>query len=155
MRYKTDQQLEAQLDAGKYNESTTLLLKVPVPLPYQNNWNEYQRVDGEIIYHGQHYNAVKHRLFQDTMYTVYVKNVVKNKLYQKINDVVRLFTGVPASSSKNAHIWDNLLKEYLPLNNDYALVPFIFLSAVHPDKLVPALSSLTLPLTGHPPKAVA
>lgn len=114
LQSRATQQLEARLDAGDYNLRSSLVIRTPMLLPYSFDWKSYQRVDGELIYHGQHYNAVKQRVSRDTMYTFYVKDAYKNKLYQGFSNTIGLFTGLPVSGNSNLHIWDNLFREYLP-----------------------------------------
>ncbi|HEY6082071.1 MAG TPA: hypothetical protein VIU45_01360 [Chitinophagaceae bacterium] len=115
LRYRADRQLETRLDAGMYNSRETILLKTFLPLPYSPDSKDFERAQGEMVYQGLHYNVVKRRIFRDTLYTVYVRDPYKNRLYRKINEMVGLFTCAPAPSSRNAHAWDNLLKEYLPI----------------------------------------
>ena len=51
-------QLELQLDNKEYDASTLIEIKVPVSLPYQTDWKEFERVDGEIEFNGMHYKYV-------------------------------------------------------------------------------------------------
>lgn len=116
LRIKADRDMEERLDAGKYNPGQSIILKVPVYLPYQPDMKEYQPVmNGELVFEGKHYNAVMRKVYRDTVYTVYTLNTYKNRLYRKLNDLTAMFTNVPRSHSKDSHIWDNLLREYLPL----------------------------------------
>lgn len=114
LRRQADLSLEHALNAGIFNRKDILTLRVPVLLPYQGDRKDFERVDGDLVFHGEHYNAVEKRIFHDTVYTVYTPDPAKNRLYQKIGDWVSLFTNSPLSNNQDPHIWDNLLTEYLP-----------------------------------------
>lgn len=57
-----DIQLEASLDKEEYNEAELITIKVPLSLPYQTNWNDFERVDGEINLDGIIYKYVKRKV---------------------------------------------------------------------------------------------
>ncbi|MHB1920779.1 MAG: hypothetical protein ACYCOO_00955, partial [Chitinophagaceae bacterium] len=129
--------------------------KVPISLPYLNDSKDYEPARGEIFYQGQHYNAVKKRLFHDTLYTVYFRDSYKNQLYKKVNEIVGCMAHTPSSYSKDAHIWDNLIKEYLPKDANPVgpwLISFHNSYSAHLTFFLPAVS---LPFSGPPPKFIA
>ncbi|MHB1921865.1 MAG: hypothetical protein ACYCOO_06465 [Chitinophagaceae bacterium] len=111
---QANSRLEAQLDQGKYPRVQTLVIKVPLYLPYQSDQKTYHRVDGELFIRGQYYNAVEHRIFRDTMYTVYVLNAVKTHLYQKVDGLFSSITQQPVSCNPSLSFWSSLVKDYLP-----------------------------------------
>ena len=55
-------QLELQLDNKEYDAAMLVELRVPVSLPYQTDWKEFERVDGEIEFNGMHYKYVERKL---------------------------------------------------------------------------------------------
>ena len=61
-QYTADVQLEASLDKEEYNEDELITIKVPLSLPYQTNWNDFERVDGEINLDGTIYKYVKRKV---------------------------------------------------------------------------------------------
>ncbi len=56
LQYHLDIKLEKQLDAKLYNEDDLIELKLAINLPYQSNWAEYERYDGEVEFEGVIYN---------------------------------------------------------------------------------------------------
>jgi len=69
MQQRADNKLEARLDVNDYNEASLIELKVPLDLPYQTDWTEFERYDGEVTVDGQHYKYVKRKV-QDGMLLV-------------------------------------------------------------------------------------
>ena len=59
MQQRSDAQLEARLDQNDYDESQLIELRVPLNLPYHNDWTEFERYDGEVEIEGVHYKYVK------------------------------------------------------------------------------------------------
>jgi hypothetical protein len=71
----------ARIDRAKYNDKDLIEVKVPVNLPYQTNWQEFERYDGEIQIAGVHYNYVKRKLQNDTLILMCIPNTDKMKLF--------------------------------------------------------------------------
>lgn len=84
--YQTNQQTVQQLDHGNYNESELIEIKVPLNLPYYTTLNEYERFDGEIELNNIHYNFVKRKVYNDTLYLLCLANYEKTELYKAKNE---------------------------------------------------------------------
>lgn len=83
-------QLEFSLDNNAYDESQLIELKVPVHLPYQGNWTNFQRYDGEINLNGVVYKYVKRKLANDTLYLKCIPDTKKMNLQKAKNDFFSL-----------------------------------------------------------------
>jgi hypothetical protein len=81
MEQQVGKQFIAQLDEQTYNDEELLEIKVPIELPYMQNWDSYERYDGEVIVDGVHYNYVKRKLVNDSMSFLCLPNAEKNRLY--------------------------------------------------------------------------
>ena len=57
-----DSQMEASLDNNNYNEKDLVEIRIPLQLPYQTNWTDFQRYDGEVEINGIHYKYVKRKI---------------------------------------------------------------------------------------------
>ena len=117
LNYGANERMEQRLDNGLYKNCQTITIKVPLYLPYQSDWQHFHRVDGKLDFQGKHYNAVKHRIFRDTMYTVFVRNNYKNRLDEKMDQLVSLFSGFTGSGSGESHVRNNLLKDFLLMDD--------------------------------------
>jgi hypothetical protein len=113
-----------QLDKGEYNDAELVEIKIPYPLPYAANWPDYQRFDGEADINGMHYNYVKRKMSNDTLYLLCIPNHERTKLAAAKNEYVKNTTeGVntapgkksPASSGMQKAFsgdYNNLIAEY-------------------------------------------
>jgi len=108
---KAGKDLVQQLSA-----SENIIIKVPVSVPYQNNWNAPEPAEGQIEHDGRFYQMKSQQLINDTLYVQceFDQNARDRftDLVSKINDEV---TGTAADSRKNqhAHVLKNFLKEYM------------------------------------------
>jgi hypothetical protein len=77
---KSETRLICQLDNNKYDEADLVIIKTPLNLPYYNSNTSAERIDGEIEISGIHYNYVKRRVSNDTLYLYCIPNTDKTKL---------------------------------------------------------------------------
>jgi len=92
---RSDQQLEAKLDAENYDESQLLSFKVPsTHLSYFNSSQQFERVDGQIEIKGVKYKYVKRRLYNDSVELLCIPNqasmqlqTARNEFFKLVNDL--------------------------------------------------------------------
>jgi hypothetical protein len=97
-----------KLDEEKYDDSQLIEMKVALPMPYQTNWAEFERYDGEIEINGVHYNYVKRKVFNDTLILMCIPNTDKMKLnsakeqfFSLVNDISTDQTETPQPSKSS------------------------------------------------------
>jgi len=78
---QTSRSFVAQLDRQEYDESHLIEIKVPIDIPYQQSWSEYERYDGEVVVDGVHYNYVKRKLDNGYMSFLCLPNTDKMRVY--------------------------------------------------------------------------
>jgi hypothetical protein len=98
-------ELELQLDEKEYDASALIEIRVPVSLPYQTDWKEFERVNGEVEFNGMHYKFVERKLEGGEMIYKCIPNESKTQLvnarenfFKLVND---LQTKEPSSSKKS------------------------------------------------------
>ena len=94
MENKASHQLVQALDQDQYRDDQLIELKVPLPMPYQTNWADFERYNGEIEVEGVHYNYVKRKVYNDTLILLCIPNQGKMKLnsakeqfFSLVNDI--------------------------------------------------------------------
>ncbi len=116
---KADLNFETKLDNGHYNEEDLISIKVPLNLPYQTNWKEFERVDGEISLNGKVYKYVKRKVYNDTLILVCISHQEKTKLQEKANDYFGKVNGLPGNeTNKKAQAIKQLVSDY-DVNHQY------------------------------------
>ena len=116
LRYQSNREIKEKLDSEAYVTNETLSIKIPYTLPYQIDWKEYERVDGEFDHNGEFYKLVKHKLERDTLYVVYIKDHRETDLFKSLVDFVQASADNPVSQKTIALI-KTLVKDYIPTSN--------------------------------------
>ena len=110
---RADAKLEARLDKGHYSEDELITVKVPINLPYQTNWKEFERIDGEMNVNGAVYKYVKRMIYNDTLILLCIPHEEKTKLQEKANDYFGKVNDLPGNdNNKKAEVFKQLLSDY-------------------------------------------
>jgi hypothetical protein len=98
-------QLEIQLDEKQYDETALIEIRVPVSLPYQTDWKEFERVDGEVEFNGMHYKFVERKLMGGEMIYKCLPNENKAQLVNARENFFKLVNDLQTqeSSSKKSN----------------------------------------------------
>jgi hypothetical protein len=127
LQHSASEKVISQLDNGEYNDSELVEVKVAYSLPYSTNWKEYERYNGELEINGVHYNYVKRKLYNDTLYLMCIPNREKTNLGYAKNDYFNSINGVTNHGpEKKSHAPVNSIQksfgqEYNLDGNDYCL----------------------------------
>jgi hypothetical protein len=100
---QTNEHTLQKLDKGNYKDSELIEISIPLNLPYYTSWNEYERYDGEIELNKVHYNFVKRKVVNDTLYLLCLPNEIKTELYKAKNEFAAKESGNTPSSSKKGY----------------------------------------------------
>ncbi len=94
LQYQADLQLEVRLDNNDYDESQLIELRIPLHLPYHNDWSNYERYDGEIEFRGAHYKYVKRKIEKGDLVLLCLPDHAKQRIrsarelfFQLVNDL--------------------------------------------------------------------
>lgn len=98
---KSDIHIVNKLDSGSYEDHELIEVKIPYLVPYSASWPEYKRYDGEIELNGVHYNYVKRKMLNDTLYLLCIPNTIKTGLKVASQDLTAAMSDITAQSSKD------------------------------------------------------
>jgi len=91
--------LESSLDKDEYNENDLITIKVPISLPYQTNWKEFERVDGEVSIDGKIYKYVKRKVQDGQMILMCLPDEHKMRLQTARDDFFKLASDLTSTNS--------------------------------------------------------
>lgn len=94
-------QLEARLDSKDYYESSLIEFKIPIDLPYQNDWTDFEPCEGEIEIDGIHYKYVKRKVQDGMLILKCIPNNAKQQIISTRDEFFKLVNGLPQSASSN------------------------------------------------------
>jgi capsid protein len=101
MEQQQSAQLEVQLDNKQYDETALIEVRVPVNLPYQTDWKEFERVDGEVEFNGMHYKFVERKLQGGEMIYKCIPNEGKELLVNARENFFKLVNDLQTQQSSN------------------------------------------------------
>jgi hypothetical protein len=93
---KSDEAITAQIDSNNYKDNDLLEVKVPLNMPYVIN-SDFERVDGRMEYQGVHYDYVKRKVSNDTLYLLCLPNKGKTALAIAKSDYTKAVNDIPAN----------------------------------------------------------
>lgn len=146
-----------QLDNNEYADADLMELKVPMHLPYNTDWKEYERYNGEIVVEGVHYNYVKRKISSDTMYLLCMPNHDKTLLYNTKQDIAREISDIPSGNQRSS---ESALKKMTPLNEYDFAVSSLLMELPSPEQSgfsglsAPHLYSSFVPDAAQPPETI-
>jgi len=78
--------LADKIERHSYNEKDLVEIKLVLHLPYYDSQDEYESFEGEVTINGNHYNYVKRKVFNDTLFLMCLPNKEKDQLQTAKND---------------------------------------------------------------------
>ncbi|MGC4035133.1 MAG: hypothetical protein QM764_04165 [Chitinophagaceae bacterium] len=153
MEKKSTVRLEQKIDAGNYDESQLVEVKIPLNLPYYTDWNEYRSDYGEAQLNGENYQCVKRKVVGDTLYLLCLPHVEKNTLQLAKSDYFKSVNNIQHDGQQKGNQPASvklMLSEFLP-NDEIA-----YRCDIHPSILSPFSKDICLlsqfdPLTAAQP----
>ena len=102
VQQKADTHFEIKLDNKEYDESALIEIRVPVTLPYQTDWKEFERVSGEITINGMHYKYVERKLEAGEMIYKCIPDEGKARLVNARENFFKLVNDLQNQQEQNS-----------------------------------------------------
>jgi hypothetical protein len=120
LHHRADRILSERIDANQYDTAETIQLKIPVTLPYPLQENGFERVDGRFEHEGTYYKLIKHKLENDTVYVVCIRDVGTKQIATTLKDYVAKTNDIPLNS-KSLNLFGKFLKDFQSTETDLNL----------------------------------
>jgi hypothetical protein len=89
-----DSRIQARLETLSEADRSLITVKIPIKLPYQTDWQNFERTDGEVTVNGSVYRYVKQKVSRDTLILLCINDFDKTRLakgsseyFEKVNDL--------------------------------------------------------------------
>jgi hypothetical protein len=113
----SDERILALLDKEEYEDTDLVCIRIPLSLPYQANWKEFERTDGEIQIRGTIYKYVKRKIENGELVLLCIPhhdkmkvNSARDDFFKFANDLAQNTSG--SKSANNGHNVKNSLSDY-------------------------------------------
>jgi len=140
--------------ADEYSGSDARILKIAVSLPYQPNFDGYQRANGTFESNGEFFKIAKYRMQGDTLYVVLVKDNKMGDLGKTVSEFIRSSNGDSSSTKSPLKLLESFFKDFLPTRN---LVQAVTPGWCRETKVLPqndgAFTPVSLRLLSPPPES--
>ena len=97
---RENKKMELALDKSDYSDEQLISIKQAINLPYYQNSQAFQRIDGEIEIAGILYKYVKCRIYNDSLELLCIPNTGKMKIQAAKADFSKLSSDFQQSDSK-------------------------------------------------------
>ncbi|HSB93904.1 MAG TPA: hypothetical protein VLC28_12345, partial [Flavitalea sp.] len=94
IEHNANQELAGKIDRLEFSDEELVTIKVPLNLPYQQNWEEFERYDGDVTLDGVHYKYVMRKVYNDSLVLKCLPNSTRQQLkkaesqyFQLVNDL--------------------------------------------------------------------
>jgi hypothetical protein len=114
IHFQLDQRLRSRLDANLYEERETVQLAIPMTLPYPIHSNGFERVNGRFEHKGEFFRLIKHKLRNDTLYVVCIRDHETRRLLSTFKNIVHDTLGLTNTNKKALNFLSKLIKDFFP-----------------------------------------
>lgn len=127
LQHQSDSKLEAKLDRNEYDESQLIELRVPINLPYHNDWAGFERFNGEIEIDGVYYKYVQRKVEKGELVLKCLPNNDKQLLQSARDNFFKLVNDLHQKKSSNkseksqANSFKGLFSDYQQEVNNWTL----------------------------------
>ncbi|MCW3079921.1 hypothetical protein [Segetibacter sp.] len=114
---QSDVRLEASFDKNDFEEADLIAIKVPLSLPYLNDQQNFERIDGEITVKGKIYKYVKRKITNGNLVLLCLPDhnkmsieSAKHNFFKNANDIAQNDNSKKSNNSKG--FFKNLTSDY-------------------------------------------
>lgn len=93
LQQKADKHLESRIDNNEYDESQLVEMRVPLDLPYQSRFTDFERHYGEIVIDGKAYTYVKRKMEGDVLVLKCIANESRQQLRKTADNLAKSNSG--------------------------------------------------------------
>jgi hypothetical protein len=115
LEVKADRLLEQKLNTHAYATTELIEITVPLTLPYQTDWAEFERIDGAIEINGIHYKYVERKIVNGQLVLKCIPHHTQQLLVNARDAFFKLVNDLQQPSNKkspNKNIVKNIVLDY-------------------------------------------
>lgn len=146
LEQEADSRIEARIRNLDELDKQLIAVKIPINLPYQTDWREFESVDGEMTFKGKTYKYVKRKVLRDTLILLCIDHKEKSELLKSSADYFAQVNDLASETNKKTVLKQVKTEYFQEVKNLFAFDRFSF-------NLDPDIRNYTpLIASGYPPK---
>ena len=112
LRHQAGVETWSRLEAGQYSDEETVLLKIPMALPYPVSEGIYEKMQEEFEHNGEFYKGIMRKMENDTLFVLCVKDQKEKHLAGVMNGFEKIVNDFSAKSKQGQILLSKVIKEY-------------------------------------------
>ena len=100
LEQQADIRLETKIKTLHEADTQLITVKIPINLPYQTDWREFESIDGEMTYKGKTYKYVKRKVLRDTLILVCIDHREKSQIEKRSSDYFKKVNDLASDNKK-------------------------------------------------------
>ena len=125
LEQEADKRIEAKIETLSELDAELIAVKIPINLPYQTDWREFESVDGEMTFKGKTYKYVKRKVLRDTLILLCIDHTEKSQLQKSSADYFKKVNDLTSETNKKPVLKQAKTDYYQQSNNLSVVVPMI------------------------------
>jgi hypothetical protein len=111
LQYNNNVKMTLAFDADQYDESKAITIKIPMSIPYLQDDEDFERIDGTYQYKGEFYRLIKQKYAQEMLTVICIKDSERKRISEAITDYVMSFTD--SGGDNNVTLKISFIKDYI------------------------------------------
>jgi len=147
--------LEQKISAGKYSDEQLVEIRIPLNMPYYSD-KDYEEVYGETDFNGEHYQYVKRKVSDNTLYLLCLPNKEKTSIVKVKNEFTKAVNDIPGNkegSQQKSGLVKLLTAEFRINETAFDINNFSISSLSFVSRNSDAKDLFIPPTDAHPPEA--
>ena len=100
LEQEAEVRLQAKIKTLDELDKRLITVKIPINLPYQTDWREFESIDGEMTFKGKTYKYVKRKVLRDTLILLCIDHTEKNELQKSRSDYFKKINDLASETNK-------------------------------------------------------
>ena len=124
---RSDKRIVAILEKEEYDDAELVMIRIPLSLPYQANWKEFERTDGEIEVEGTIFKYVKRKVLNGELLLLCLPHhdkmqvhSARDDFFKFANDLAQNTTSGTNKSGHSGQHYKNPFPDYYLGSNGFA-----------------------------------
>jgi hypothetical protein len=146
---------DARIDAGNYNEANLIEIKVPLNMPYQQRFTEFERHYGHITVNGVVYTYVKMKVDDNMLILKCLPDFNRQQIKNSENSLAKANSSQDMEHSGKTHntsFSKNVISDYDNTNQSYNLAQNALVVKINHTNFTTPVLTMSIDTPHQPPR---
>jgi hypothetical protein len=126
-----DARIQSRIETLSEADRALITVKIPIKLPYQTDWQNFERTDGEVTVKGTVYRYVKQKVYRDTLILLCINDLDKTRLVKGSSEYFEKVNDLSAENNKKP-VFKQYQTDYYPETTKAGFQSYVYLITSFP-----------------------